>query len=185
MIQWKYSGGIENLTTESRKAGKIGFPEVCRVLVSDPVLSAEEIRGLLSGAAAKLKLRRDHSLVDDLYAAGTLFLSCLLVEPGDVAEAARQDRPDVIALSFLSVTAYPALRRLARTVKAANPGIPIIVGGAFASINPTQILADCPFIDHVGVGEGEELLLDDVACVGTSFPRFFEILDALSAGGAR
>ena len=77
-----------------------------------------------------------------------------------VAEAARQDRPDVIALSFLSVTAYPALKKLAQRVKQANPGIPIIVGGAFASINAEHILADCPYIDQVGVGEGEELLVD-------------------------
>jgi len=78
----------------------------------------------------------------------------------DVAEAARQDAPDVIALSFLSVTAYPALKTLARKVKVANPGIPIIVGGAFASINAARILAECPFIDHAGVGEGEDLLVD-------------------------
>ncbi|MBS1109408.1 MAG: Radical domain protein, partial [Anaeromyxobacteraceae bacterium] len=78
----------------------------------------------------------------------------------DVAEAARQDAPDVVALSFLSVTAYPALKAFARKVKAANPGIPIIVGGPFASINASRILAECPFIDHAGVGEGEDLLVD-------------------------
>jgi anaerobic magnesium-protoporphyrin IX monomethyl ester cyclase len=78
----------------------------------------------------------------------------------DVSACARQERPDVIALSFLSVTAYPALRRFALEVKSENPAVPIIVGGAFASINAREILADCPFIDHVGVGEGEELLLD-------------------------
>ena len=32
---------------------------------------------------------------------------------------------------------------------------------------------------------GAEVVLDDVSCVATSFPRFFEILDALTAGGAR
>jgi anaerobic magnesium-protoporphyrin IX monomethyl ester cyclase len=78
----------------------------------------------------------------------------------DVADAAREERPDVIALSFLSVTAYPAMKALARRVKLANPGIPVIVGGAFASINAERILADCPYVDHVGVGEGEELLPD-------------------------
>ena len=78
----------------------------------------------------------------------------------DVARAAREDAPDVIALSFLSVTAYPALKALARKVKVANPDVPIIVGGAFASINATRILAECPFIDHAGVGEGEDLLVD-------------------------
>jgi radical SAM superfamily enzyme YgiQ (UPF0313 family) len=78
----------------------------------------------------------------------------------DIADAAREECPDVIALSFLSVTAYPAMKALARTIKLGNPRIPIIVGGAFASINGDRILPDCPYVDHVGVGEGEELLLD-------------------------
>jgi anaerobic magnesium-protoporphyrin IX monomethyl ester cyclase len=84
----------------------------------------------------------------------------------DIADAARQDRPDVIALSFMSVTAYPAMKALARVVKEANPEIPVIVGGAFASINSEQILSDCPHVDQVGVGEGEELLLDHLAHLG-------------------
>jgi 3-phosphoshikimate 1-carboxyvinyltransferase len=32
---------------------------------------------------------------------------------------------------------------------------------------------------------GAEVTLDDVSCVATSFPRFFEILDGLAAGGSR
>jgi radical SAM superfamily enzyme YgiQ (UPF0313 family) len=80
-----------------------------------------------------------------------------------IAEAAREEHPDVIALSFLSVTAYPALKQAARRIKEANPGIPIIVGGAFATINPDRILENCPYIDHVGAGEGEELLPDYLA----------------------
>jgi len=83
--------------------------------------------------------------------------------PGDIAEAAREERPDAVALSFLSVTAYPALKEAARRIKEANPSIPIIVGGAFASISPDRILEDCPFIDHVGAGEGEELLPEYLA----------------------
>ncbi len=80
-----------------------------------------------------------------------------------IAEAAGEEHPDVIALSFLSVTAYPALKETARRIKEANPGIPIIVGGAFATISPDRILEDCAFIDHVGAGEGEELLPDYLA----------------------
>jgi len=78
----------------------------------------------------------------------------------DVADAAREECPDVVALSFLSVTAYPAMKAVARAVKLANPRTPIIVGGAFASINGDRILGDCPHVDHVGMGEGEELLPD-------------------------
>jgi anaerobic magnesium-protoporphyrin IX monomethyl ester cyclase len=81
----------------------------------------------------------------------------------DIASEARRERPDVIGLSFLSVTAYPYLKAAARTIKAANPDIPIIVGGPFATINAARILQDCPFIDHVGVGEGEDLLPDYLA----------------------
>src|SRR5512136_125381 len=81
----------------------------------------------------------------------------------DIAEAARQERPDVIGLSFLSVTAYPALKEAPRRIKTANPDIPIIVGGVFATINSDRILRDCPFIDHVGAGEGEELFPDYLA----------------------
>ncbi len=80
------SGDVERVLSARVE---IGFPEVCRILVSDPALTSDEIRGLLTGAAVKLWLRRDHSLVDDLFAAGTLFLSSLLRAPGDAAEAAR------------------------------------------------------------------------------------------------
>lgn len=77
-----------------------------------------------------------------------------------VARAVRQERPDVIALSFLSVTSYPEVKDIARRLKAQAPEIPIIAGGAFASINADLILGDCPDIDCVGIGEGEELLPD-------------------------
>ena len=49
---------------------------------------------------------------------------------------------------------------MARRLKAQAPKIPIIVGGPFATLNADRILGDCPDIDCVGVGEGEELLPD-------------------------
>ena len=49
---------------------------------------------------------------------------------------------------------------MARDLKHKAPKIPVIVGGTFASFNAVHILEDCPFIDCVGVGEGEELLID-------------------------
>ena len=77
-----------------------------------------------------------------------------------IAQAAAQEQPDVIALSFLSTTTYPSVKTMARRLKAAAGEIPIIVGGAFATLNADRILEDCPDIDCVGVGEGEELLPD-------------------------
>ncbi|MFA5110300.1 MAG: radical SAM protein, partial [Desulfobaccales bacterium] len=77
-----------------------------------------------------------------------------------IAQAAEQERPDVIGVSVLSTTTYPALKNLARRLKSPLPQIPIIVGGPFATMNSDRILADCADIDCVGVGEGEELLPD-------------------------
>ena len=77
-----------------------------------------------------------------------------------IAQEVVQDQPDVIALSFLSTTSYPAVKLMARRLKTESAKIPIIVGGAFATLNADRILGDCPDIDCVGVGEGEELLPD-------------------------
>lgn len=78
----------------------------------------------------------------------------------DIARAFREDKPDVIAISFLSTTTYPAAKSMARLLKSENPETPIIVGGVFATMNSDRIVKDCADIDAVGVGEGEELLPD-------------------------
>jgi len=77
-----------------------------------------------------------------------------------IAESAKDEKPDVFALSFLSTTSYRLLKRMANHLKATNPDVPIIVGGAFATNNALHILKDCTSIDYVGPGEGEELLPD-------------------------
>jgi len=78
----------------------------------------------------------------------------------DIIRAVNDDRPDVIALSFLSTTTYPATKLMAEGLKSTAPDIPIILGGVFASMNAEHILKDCPQADCIGVGEGEELLPD-------------------------
>lgn len=88
-----------------------------------------------------------------------------------IARAVQAERPHAIALSLLSTTTYPAMKSMARRLKATAPETPVIVGGPFPSINATRILEDCQSVDAVGVGEGEELLpdylekLDDPAAV--------------------
>jgi radical SAM superfamily enzyme YgiQ (UPF0313 family) len=77
-----------------------------------------------------------------------------------ILQAVKEEQPDVIALSILSATPYPAAKSMAKQLKTAAPDTPIIVGGVFASGNAVQILKDCIHIDCVGVGEGEELLPD-------------------------
>ncbi len=80
-----------------------------------------------------------------------------------LAQAVQTEHPDVVGLSFLSTTTYSAAKDLARRVKGVAPKTPVIVGGPFATVNADRILHDCPQIDFVGVGEGEELLPDFLA----------------------
>jgi radical SAM superfamily enzyme YgiQ (UPF0313 family) len=77
-----------------------------------------------------------------------------------IGKAAKTQKPDVFALSFLSTTSYGLLKRMAHHLKLTNPDVPIIVGGAFATNNASNILRDCASVDFVGPGEGEELLPD-------------------------
>ena len=77
-----------------------------------------------------------------------------------IAAAVRDESPDVIVLSFLSTTSYPATQNMARRMKQVAPDTPIIVGGVFATMNSKEIMEESPYIDCVGVGEGEELLPD-------------------------
>ncbi|MBN1274045.1 MAG: B12-binding domain-containing radical SAM protein [Candidatus Aminicenantes bacterium] len=77
-----------------------------------------------------------------------------------IAKAIEAEHPDVIALSFLSTTTYPAVKKMARRLKSVSPLTPVITGGPFATINALNILKECSAIDAVGVGEGEELLPD-------------------------
>ena len=77
-----------------------------------------------------------------------------------IAQAVKDENPDVIALSFLSTTTYPSTKIMAGRLKEAAPHTPVILGGVFASMNAAYILKDCPHADCVGVGEGEELLPD-------------------------
>lgn len=78
----------------------------------------------------------------------------------DIAREVIDEKPDVIALSFLSTTSYRLLKSMAYALHSADPNIPIIIGGPFATNNAMQILNDCPYIDFAGPGEGEELLPD-------------------------
>jgi radical SAM superfamily enzyme YgiQ (UPF0313 family) len=78
----------------------------------------------------------------------------------NIAQAVTEQKPDVIALSFLSTTSYPTTQHMAKRLKQESPETPIILGGVFATMNGKQILEDTPHADYIGIGEGEELIPD-------------------------
>jgi len=45
-------------------------------------------------------------------------------------------------------------------MKQAMPHVPIILGGIHATLNSLVVMKEAPFIDFVGVGEGDDQIVD-------------------------
>ncbi|MDP8263598.1 MAG: radical SAM protein [Candidatus Ancaeobacter aquaticus] len=77
-----------------------------------------------------------------------------------IIEKIQKEKPDIVGLSFLSTTSYPHAKTLARDIRTANIKVPLAFGGVFASLNAKEIKTQCPDVDFICRGDGEELILD-------------------------
>ncbi len=81
--------------------------------------------------------------------------------PNDVIiDQINREQPDLVGLSFLSTTSYPYAKILARQIRATNAKVKLAFGGVFASLNAPLVKLQCPEVDYVCRGDGEQLLLD-------------------------
>jgi radical SAM superfamily enzyme YgiQ (UPF0313 family) len=81
--------------------------------------------------------------------------------PNDVIiEEIRRQRPALVGLSFLSTTSYPYAKMLARQIRAVEPQVRLAFGGVFATLNAELVKTQCPEVDFVCRGDGEQLILD-------------------------
>jgi anaerobic magnesium-protoporphyrin IX monomethyl ester cyclase len=76
-----------------------------------------------------------------------------------IKEIGRQ-QPVLVGLSFLSTTSYPYAKMLARQIRAADPKVKVAFGGVFASLSAQLVKLQCPEVDYVCRGDGEQLILD-------------------------
>ena len=77
-----------------------------------------------------------------------------------IVEEINRQKPGLVGLSFLSTTSYPYAKILARQIRAVNPTVKLAFGGVFASLNASLVKLQCPEVDFVCRGDGEQLLLD-------------------------
>src|SRR5712671_1545925 len=77
-----------------------------------------------------------------------------------IIEQIRQRQPGLVGLSFLSTTSYPYAKILARQIRAADTRVKLAFGGVFASLNAPLVKQQCPEVDFVCRGDGEQLILD-------------------------
>jgi radical SAM superfamily enzyme YgiQ (UPF0313 family) len=81
--------------------------------------------------------------------------------PDDViVEEIRRRKPDLVGLSFLSTTSYPYAKVLARRIRASDSNVKLAFGGVFVSLNAQLVKMQCPEVDFVCRGDGEQLILD-------------------------
>lgn len=77
-----------------------------------------------------------------------------------IIEEVRRQQPSLIGLSFLSTTSYPYAKVLARQIRAMDSGVHLAFGGVFATLNAELVKRQCPEVDFVCRGDGEQLILD-------------------------
>src|SRR5438093_12470954 len=77
-----------------------------------------------------------------------------------IVEEIKRKRPALVGLSFLSTTSYPYAKILARQIRAADDKVKLAFGGVFASLNAPLVKQQCPEVDFVCRGDGEQLILD-------------------------
>ena len=77
-----------------------------------------------------------------------------------IIDEIRRQQPDLVGLSFLSTTSYPYAKILARQIRAADSRIRLAFGGVFATLNAELVKLQCPEVNFVCRGDGEQLILD-------------------------
>lgn len=77
-----------------------------------------------------------------------------------IIEAIRAQRPALVGLSFLSTTSYPYAKLLARRIRDADARVALAFGGVFATLNAALVKAQCPEVNFICRGDGEQLILD-------------------------
>ncbi|HKW86170.1 MAG TPA: radical SAM protein [Nitrospiraceae bacterium] len=77
-----------------------------------------------------------------------------------IVEEINRRQPALVGLSFLSTTSYPYAKILARHIRAADPNVRLAFGGVFVSLNAQLVKHQCPEVDFVCRGDGEQVILD-------------------------
>lgn len=74
-------------------------------------------------------------------------------------QSVEKHKPDLVGFTC-STSAFPLVRKSSAYIKENFLDIKIIVGGMHPTLFPEEILENCPFIDYVAIGEGDNSLVE-------------------------
>ncbi|MFH0806014.1 MAG: radical SAM protein [Patescibacteria group bacterium] len=126
-------------------------------------LNGERNIGRGAGIIASVILNAEYELV---------FFDTVYESIESVANNIINNNFSIIMISA-STLFYKDAINLSKLIKSKNSSIPIILGGAHVTIMREKILEDCPEIDFICVGEGEDFILEFLSKYGT--PEFYDI----------
>ena len=66
----------------------------------------------------------------------------------------------LLAVSCMFSNEWPFTRDVIQAIKKARPEIPIIAGGEHVSALPEYSLKDCPELEFIAIGEGDETITE-------------------------
>jgi magnesium-protoporphyrin IX monomethyl ester (oxidative) cyclase len=84
-------------------------------------------------------------------------------------------QPELIGFGCLFSGNFPELLKLSIVSKKKFDKIPIIIGGIHPTIYAKEILTNCPSIDYIILGEGEESIVQFINTIKTNCPDFEKI----------
>ena len=82
----------------------------------------------------------------------------------EIKEEIRKRKPDIVGVSIIFSSIYPAGRHIARLAKEVDEGIITVIGGNHSTAVPGDVLAE-EFVDYALLGEGEKSFLELVKCL--------------------
>lgn len=82
----------------------------------------------------------------------------------EIAERITKSNPEAVGISCMFSSQSSNAYKVAELVKAWNPTVPIIFGGAHPSSVPEEVLSHAE-VDYVVLGEGEQSIADLVSCL--------------------
>lgn len=84
-------------------------------------------------------------------------------------------KPDIIGFGCVFSGNFPDILKFSKTTKSKFNDIPIVLGGIHPTIYPYEILDNCPSIDWIVIGEGEESIIQLVDTIKKNMFEFEKI----------
>lgn len=119
--------------------------------------------------ASALRVRNHTPLISDLSVIAGLTTDFRGDLPEGWLQSIHRFSPELFGINCFTSLHFQFVMHVAKTLRKNYPNIPIVVGGSHPSLFPKDILANCPYIDFIIVGEGEE--------------QITQLVDALSLNG--